>query len=153
MDKRNKGLELLNDNPNIVEPDNNMSRYKDPERTALSEKIAKDIAKFEAAGGVVQYLPSSMELRNTSIWKTRRGLGHSKMDMTVYCTESDIVTERSKKGLLPVSVHNWRRMVAAGKVEYPHRRIRGEVPVWRRDYIKTLAENLALKAKGRTKEQ
>ena len=114
-----------------------------PEHTALKDRLARDLAAFKAKGGRVQRLGVSGSWDHRFGFNGRlSGSDTPRLDMSLYYTESDIVSSRNKPGVLPISRQTFQRRVQQGLYNGPHAHINDDVPVWRRDYIDALAAEI-----------
>ena len=124
--------------------------YRHPDLIALSARIAADVARFEAADGKIEYLPAYGHIgwndprRATYNGRNADGTDNRpRVDMSIYYTQTEIVSRRGRPGILPVGINRWRAMIRAGEVQGAHAHISGSVPLWRRDYIDALAAEIA----------
>lgn len=121
--------------------------YRHPDLIAASAKIERDIAEFKARKGKIEVLPpyghkpdpGKPQYNGRFADGTRPGDG---IDMSLYYTESDIVSFRSKRGILPMGKTRWRDGIRRGEYSAAHAYINRQTPVWLRSYIDSLAAEI-----------
>lgn len=109
------------------------------ERAMLKAQLARDLEAFKEAGGKIDSLGIEGRGEQVVSFNGPSAKGNTRLDMSLYYTEGDIVSEGGKRGVLPMGRPRFRERVRRGEYQGPHDHINEHTPVWRKDYIDALA--------------